>query len=118
MPNDPQSHVVPDTTRESRLTTELCRRFGIEHPIFGFAHDIATVAAITKNAEGVPIVVVRHADNLLTVYANVTDVSVKKGDKVSRGQSIAKLRSGDDAYVHFEVRKGFDSVDPEPFING
>lgn len=82
------------------------------------AADTGTVAAITKNAEGVPIVVVRHADNLLTVYANVTDVSVKKGDKVSRGQSIAKLRSGDDAYVHFEVRKGFDSVDPEPFING
>ena len=82
------------------------------------AADKGTVAAITKNAEGVPIVVVRHADNLLTVYANVTDVSVKKGDKVARGQSIAKLRSGDDAYVHFEVRKGFDSVDPEPFING
>ena len=23
------------------LTTDLCRRFGIEHPIFGFAHDVA-----------------------------------------------------------------------------
>ena len=81
------------------------------------AADSGTVAAITKSAEGVPIVVVRHAGNLLTVYANVTGVSVKKGDTVSRGQQIAKLRSGDDAYVHFEVRKGFDSVDPAPFIN-
>lgn len=75
------------------------------------------VAAITKSAEGVPIVVVRHPDNLLTVYANVTDVSVTKGDAVGRGQPIAKLRKGADAYVHFEVRKGFDSVDPTPFIN-
>ena len=81
------------------------------------AADSGTVAAITKSAEGVPIVVVRHAGNLLTVYANVTDVSVAKGDSVSRGQQIAKLRSGADAYVHFEVREGFDSVDPTPFIN-
>ncbi|MGJ5618671.1 peptidoglycan DD-metalloendopeptidase family protein [Sulfitobacter sp. MF3-043] len=81
------------------------------------AADSGTVAAITKSAEGVPIVVVRHTGNLLTVYANVTSVSVKKGDTVSRGQQIAKLRNGDDAYVHFEVRKGFDSVDPAPFIN-
>lgn len=81
------------------------------------AADTGTVAAITKSADGVPIIVVRHADNLLTVYANVDQVSVSKGDSVKRGQAIAKLRPGDDAYVHFEVREGFDSVDPAPFIN-
>lgn len=81
------------------------------------AADAGTVAAITKSADGIPIVVVRHTGNLLTVYANVTDVTVERGDTVSRGQSIAKLRSGDDAFVHFEVREGFDSVDPNPFIN-
>lgn len=79
--------------------------------------DAGTVAAITQSAEGVPIVVVRHPGNLLTVYANVTDVAVAKGDKVGRGQAIAKLRGDSDAYVHFEVREGFDSVDPAPFIN-
>jgi NAD(P)H-dependent flavin oxidoreductase YrpB (nitropropane dioxygenase family) len=31
-----------------RLTTPLTERFGIEHPVFGFAHDIATVAAICR----------------------------------------------------------------------
>lgn len=81
------------------------------------AADSGTVAAITKSAEGVPIVVVRHEGNLLTVYANVASVSVAKGDNVARGQQIAKLRSGDDAYVHFEVRKGFESVDPAPYLN-
>ena len=75
-----------------------------------------TVAAITKSGDGVPIIVVRHPDNLLTVYANVTDVKVRKGDSVRRGQGIANLRTGDDAYVHFEVRNGFDSVDPLPFL--
>ncbi|MGD1883712.1 MAG: LysM peptidoglycan-binding domain-containing protein [Paracoccaceae bacterium] len=80
------------------------------------AAESGTVAAITESSEGVPIVVLRHPDNLLTVYANVADVAVKKGDSVGRGQSIAKLRSGDDAFVHFEVRDGFDSVDPTPYL--
>lgn len=80
------------------------------------AADDGTVAAITKSADGVPIVVIRHDPELLTVYANVTDVSVKKGNQVTRGQSIAELRDGDEAYVHFEVRKGFDSVDPMPYL--
>lgn len=76
-----------------------------------------TVAAITSSADQVPIVVIRHPDNILTVYANVDAISVKKDDRVTRGQQIAKLRSGDDAYVHFEVREGFDSVDPTPYLN-
>lgn len=35
----------------SKLWTPLCDRLGIQYPIFGFAHDVATVAAIT-NAGG------------------------------------------------------------------
>jgi len=75
-----------------------------------------TVAAITADADQVPIIVVRHEANLLTVYANVEKITVKKGDKVSRGQKIAALRSGSNPYLHFEVRDGFDSVDPEPYL--
>ena len=81
------------------------------------AADAGTVAGITKSADGVPIVLIRHPNNLITVYANVTDLAVKQGDIIKRGQSIAKLRSGDNSFLHFEVRKGFDSVDPNPFIN-
>lgn len=75
-----------------------------------------TVAAITADAEKVPIVVIRHPDNVLTVYANVENILVHKGDTIKRGQKIASLRSGDNAYVHFEVRNGFDSVDPIPYL--
>ena len=80
------------------------------------AADTGTIAAITKSADGIPIIVVRHEQNLLTVYANVIDVTVEKGDAVKRGQRIANLRTGDDAFVHFEVRKGFESVDPLPYL--
>lgn len=80
------------------------------------AAESGTVAAITADADQVPIVVIRHADNLLTVYANVDGIEVNKGDTVKRGQRIARLRDGENAYVHFEVRKGFDSFDPEPYL--
>lgn len=75
-----------------------------------------SVAAITADADQVPIVVVRHPDNLLTVYANVDKIAVKKGDSIKRGQKLAQLRGGDNAYVHFEVRNGFESVDPMPYL--
>jgi murein DD-endopeptidase MepM/ murein hydrolase activator NlpD len=75
-----------------------------------------SVAALTSDADGVPIIVVRHDAKLLTVYANVDKISVKKGDKIKRGQKIAQLRGGDNAYVHFEVRNGFDSVNPMPYL--
>lgn len=75
-----------------------------------------SVAAITQDADQVPIVVVRHPDNLLTVYANVDKIAVKKGDTIKRGQKLAQLRSGDNSYVHFEVRNGFESVDPMPYL--
>lgn len=75
-----------------------------------------TVAAITKDTDQVPILVVRHDGNLLTVYANIDGIAVAKGDKVKRGQTLAKVRSANPAFLHFEVRQGFDSVDPMPYL--
>lgn len=76
-----------------------------------------TVAAITRDTEGVPILVLKHSGNLLTVYANIKDLKVKKGDSVSRGQTIAAVRGGNPSFLHFEVREGFESVDPTPYVN-
>lgn len=75
-----------------------------------------TVAAITKDTGQIPILVLRHANGLLTVYANVDGIAVAKGDKVKRGQTIAKVRAGNPSFVHFEVRKGYDSVDPLGYL--
>lgn len=80
------------------------------------AAEAGTVAAITASADQVPIIVIRHPDNLLTVYANVEGATVQKDDRVTRGQKIAQIRGGSDNYLHFEVRRGFDSVDPTPFL--
>ena len=74
------------------------------------------VAAITRDTDQVPILVLRHPGNLLTVYANIDNIRVARGDRVSRGQTIADVGAGDPAFLHFEVRQGFESVDPTPYI--
>ncbi|WP_225612517.1 LysM peptidoglycan-binding domain-containing M23 family metallopeptidase [Paracoccus sp. PAR01] len=74
-----------------------------------------TVAAITRDTDQVPIIVMRHDNNLMTVYAGLDNVTVTKGQKVGAGTTLGKARN--QGVVHFEVRNGFDSVDPEKYLN-
>jgi len=76
-----------------------------------------TVAAITSDADNVRVIVVRHEGQLLTIYSNVDNISVKEGTSVSRGQKMAEIRSGASSYVHFEVRKGLEATDPMAYLN-
>lgn len=75
-----------------------------------------TVAAITADTNGVPIIVIKHPDNLLTVYSNIANLVVEKGDSVERGDTLAEIRGDGTAAVHFELREGFDSIDPTPYL--
>lgn len=71
-----------------------------------------TVAAITRNTDGVQIVVIRHADNLLTVYTHLDSLTIQRDQSVTQGQAIGKVAEGDPSFLHFEVRRGMESVDP------
>ncbi|MGX9855892.1 peptidoglycan DD-metalloendopeptidase family protein [Limimaricola variabilis] len=75
-----------------------------------------TVAAITTNTEGIQIVVIRHPDELLTVYTHVVDLTVERGASVSKGQTIGKVKAGSPSLLHFEVRKGMESQDPTNYL--
>ena len=81
------------------------------------AAETGIVAAITADTQGVPIIVLKHEGNLLTVYAGLGNISVKEKEKVSRSQIIGNIRSGDPSFLHFEVRKGFVPLDPMAFLN-
>lgn len=74
------------------------------------------VALVSSAGGNTKIVLIRHADNLYTVYSNVSDVAISKGQSVSRGQSIAKVAGGSPAFLHFEIRRGTESVDPTPYF--
>jgi murein DD-endopeptidase MepM/ murein hydrolase activator NlpD len=67
------------------------------------------------------LVLVRHNNGFVTAYAHASELMVKKGDNVRRGQIIA--RSGGTGTVpmpqlHFEIRKGSVPVDPMQFLPG
>ena len=81
------------------------------------AAETGVVAAITADTQGVPIIVLKHEGNLLTVYAGLGNISVKEKEKVLRSQIIGNIRSGDPSFLHFEVRRGFESIDPMEFFN-
>jgi lipoprotein NlpD len=74
------------------------------------------VAAITQDTDQVPILVIRHDDGLLTVYANIRNISVTRGQSISRGQQVAEVGAGDPSFLHFEVRRGFEAVDPDRYL--
>lgn len=76
-----------------------------------------TIAAITRDTEQVPILVLRHKGNLLTVYAGIDNIKVSKGDSVSRGQTLATVRAGNPPFLHFQVREGTQAVDPMGYLN-
>lgn len=81
------------------------------------AADAGSVTVISADTSGKGIVILRHANNILTVYVGVAGVSVKKGDKVTRGQSIGKVAAGDPAFLHFEVRNtSKESFDPMSYL--
>jgi murein DD-endopeptidase MepM/ murein hydrolase activator NlpD len=67
------------------------------------------------------LVLVRHAGGFVTAYAHASEVMVKRGDHVKRGQIIAKAgQTGGvtSPQLHFEIRKGSAPVDPTQYLNG
>jgi murein DD-endopeptidase MepM/ murein hydrolase activator NlpD len=67
------------------------------------------------------LILVRHQNGFVTAYANASELMVRRGDTVKRGQVIA--RSGQTGAVsspqlHFEIRKGATPVDPTQFLAG
>jgi len=67
------------------------------------------------------LVLVRHSNGFVTAYAHASEILVKKGDVVKRGQTIAKsgqTGSVTSPQLHFEIRKGSTPVDPAQYLNG
>ncbi|MGI6253316.1 MAG: peptidoglycan DD-metalloendopeptidase family protein [Aminivibrio sp.] len=61
------------------------------------------------------VVVVRHNDGLSTLYAHCSSLSVRNGQSVSQGQTIARVGTTGRTtgpHLHFEVRKGKSPTNP------
>jgi lipoprotein NlpD len=72
----------------------------------------AAAGRVTYVGSGIPglgkLVVIRHDQGFITVYAHNKDILVKEQQAVARGQRIAELGEK----LHFQIRKGASAVDP------
>ncbi len=84
------------------------------------AAESGTVAYAGNELKGYGnLILVRHAGGYVTAYAHAKEILVKRGDKINRGDIIA--RAGQTGAVsspqlHFEIRKGASAMDPTKFL--
>lgn len=67
------------------------------------------------------LVLIRHANGFVSAYANASEILVKRGETVKRGQVIAHAgQTGNvtSPQLHFEIRKGSTPVDPTQYLSG
>ena len=67
------------------------------------------------------LVLVRHSNGYVTAYAHASELKVKRGDAVKRGQIIAlagQTGTVSSPQLHFEIRKGSTPVDPTQLLTG
>ncbi len=65
------------------------------------------------------LILIRHSGGFVTAYAHASQLMVKKGDQIKRGQVIAKAgQTGavQSPQLHFEVRKGATALDPTKYL--
>ena len=74
----------------------------------------------TGNASYGNCVKLDHGNGYYTLYAHLSDVTVKLGQKVNKGQVIGHMGNTGNSYgthLHFEVRRGASTcIDPAPYI--
>jgi murein DD-endopeptidase MepM/ murein hydrolase activator NlpD len=67
------------------------------------------------------LLLVRHSNGYVTAYAHASELKVKRGETVKRGQIIAlagQTGTVNSPQLHFEIRKGSTPVDPMQYLSG
>lgn len=65
------------------------------------------------------VIIIDHGNNLSSVYAHLSSMSVREGAAVRKGQTIGAVGStgtATGAHLHFEVRVGGDARDPMRYL--
>ena len=82
----------------------------------------AAAGRVTYIGSGIPglgkLVVIKHENGFITVYAHNRAILVKEQQQVGRGEKIAELGStdADRPKLHFQIRKGSAPVDPLRYL--
>ena len=79
---------------------------------------VVTFSGATRTGYG-RLVIVDHGGGVESLYAHHQELLVRAGDRVTRGEPIARVgRSGNATtpHCHFEIRRGGVPVDPLPYF--
>ena len=84
------------------------------------------VALISEPVGGLgKIILIKHKGAIISIYGRINEIKVVKGERVEAGQVIGNVEKSfinEDGtekkqnYLHFELRKGTESLDPEPLF--
>jgi len=75
-----------------------------------------TVEEIGTNNEYASFIIVRHSEEITTLYGNVNEILPNIGDTVAKGQPIARTEDENGTF-YFELRRGDTYLDPTQFID-
>ncbi len=97
---------------------------GIDIPAPNGTHILATakgevIYAANKIGGYGKMVIIKHSDELFSVYAHASSLLVKKGERVQQGQGIAKVGStgrSSGPHLHFEIRRNETPINPLKFL--
>jgi lipoprotein NlpD len=64
------------------------------------------------------LIIIKHDDDILSVYGHNRELLVTEGQKISAGEIISTMGQTDDGniHLHFEIRKKGLSVDPMSYF--
>ncbi len=104
----------PDGTRNAGINIAAPRNAPVR------AADAGVVAYVGNELRGYGnLILIRHPQGWISAYAHCGAVLVKPGEKVRRGQIIARVGATGDVrtpQLHFELRRGKKAVDPRPLL--
>jgi murein DD-endopeptidase MepM/ murein hydrolase activator NlpD len=103
--------------KKYKLHTGVDLGVPIGTPVYAMSDGVVLISG-TNSAYG-KMIVIDHGGGISSLYGHLSSLKVSVGDKVKKGQLIAK--SGNTGYstgphLHFEIRKDGTPIDPNPYL--
>jgi murein DD-endopeptidase MepM/ murein hydrolase activator NlpD len=126
-PNLGQFRTPPGGRLQAPVAGAIARPYDPASPSgVGFAADVGAPVRSAASGEvalisqeiggGGSIVLISHADDLMTTYSVLEGVTLEKGDRVAAGQVIGSVAPRERQELQFDVFRGLDPVDPTTYL--
>lgn len=74
------------------------------------------VTEIATNEESGTYIIIKHSDEISTLYSHLNEVLPSVGERVESGQVVARANNENNT-IHFEIKRNDTYLDPADFID-